>query len=80
MEQSDLTELTKRLDAIVLLLARTVPTNNDRPMREQIRLLSEAGLGPTHIGNIVGKSAKDIGSELAKIKKAKAAGAGARNG
>ena len=65
-------ELIKRLDAVIGLLAVTLPQpEHPRSLRDQIKLLDEAGLAPAEIGRIVGKPGKDVNSELAKIRAAK---------
>jgi len=62
-------ELIKRLDAVIGLLVVTLPQPEEpRSLREQIRLLDVAGLGPTEIGRIVGRPAKSVTSELARIR------------
>lgn len=44
-------ELIKRLDAVIGLLVVTLPQPDvPRSLREQIKLLDAAGLGPTEIG------------------------------
>lgn len=68
-------ELIKRLDALIGLLVVTLPQpDQPRSLREQIRLLDAAGLGPTDISRIVDRSPKDVGSELAKIRAGKKVG------
>lgn len=72
MNEKQVEELTKRLDAIIAILAAALPKPETVPsIRDQIQLLDRAGLGPTHIGRIVGKKAADVGSELAKLKNKK---------
>lgn len=62
-------ELIKRLDAVIGLLVVTLPQpEQPRSLREQVRLLDAAGLGPTDISRIVDKSPKDVTSILAKIR------------
>jgi hypothetical protein len=62
-------ELIKRLDAVIGLLVLTLPQpDQPRSLREQIRLLDAAGLGPTDISGIVARSPKDVTSILAKIR------------
>ncbi len=72
MNEKHVEELTKRLDAIIAILTVALPQPDTAPsLRDQIQLLDRAGLGPTHIGRIVGKKAADVGSELAKLKNKK---------
>lgn len=71
-------DVVKRLDAIVALLVILLPNlPEERSLREQIRLLSVAGMAPSEIAQIVQRPLKSVTSELAKIrgKKAKKRGA-----
>jgi hypothetical protein len=66
------TEITKRLDAIIALLATTLPKpEQPRSLTEQIQLLAAAGIGPTDIGRMLGKKPKDVTSVLARLKRTK---------
>jgi hypothetical protein len=72
MAEAGFPELIKRLDAVIGLLALTLPQpEHSRSLRDQIKLLDAAGLAPAEIGRIVGKPGKDVNSELAKIRAAK---------
>lgn len=72
MAEAGFPELIKRLDAVIGLLAVTLPQpEHPRSLRDQIKLLDAAGLAPAEIGRIVGKPGKDVNSELAKIRAAK---------
>jgi len=72
-------ELIKRLDAVIGLLVVTLPEPSEpRSLREQIKLLDAAGLGPTEIGRIVDRPAKSVASELARIRGKKKSGKKAR--
>jgi hypothetical protein len=65
-------ELIKRLDAVIGLLAVTLPQpEHPRSLRDQIKLLDAAGLAPSEIARIVGKPGKDVNSELSKIRAGK---------
>jgi hypothetical protein len=69
MAESGFPELIKRLDAVIGLLVVTLPQPKEpRSLREQIKLLDAAGLGPTEIGRIVDRPAKSVASELARIR------------
>ncbi len=69
MAESGFPELIKRLDAVIGLLVVTLPEPPEpRSLREQIKLLDAAGLGPTEIGRIVDRPAKSVTSELARIR------------
>lgn len=62
-------ELVKRLDAVIGLLVVTLPQpEHPRSLREQIRLLDTVGLAPSEIARIVGRPAKSVNSELARIR------------
>lgn len=62
-------ELVKRLDAVIGLLVVTLPQpEHPRSLREQIRLLDAVGLAPSEIARIVGRPAKSVNSELARIR------------
>jgi hypothetical protein len=75
MPEVGFSELVKRLDAVIGLLVVTLPQpDQPRSLREQIRLLDAAGLGQTDISRIVGRSPKDVGSELAKLRAGKKVG------
>lgn len=69
MSEIGLPELVKRIDAIIGLLVVTLPQPEEpRSLREQIRLLDAAGLGPSDISRIVGRPREAVSSELARIK------------
>ena len=72
MAKAGFPELIKRLDAVIGLLVATLPqTDQPRSLRDQIKLLDAAGLGPTEIGRIVDRPTKSVTSELARIRKGK---------
>lgn len=72
MAEVGFSELIKRLDAVIGLLAVTLSQpEHPRSLRDQIKLLDAAGLAPAEIGRIVGEPGKDVNSELAKIRAAK---------
>jgi hypothetical protein len=75
MAESGFPELIKRLDAMIGLLVVTLPQPEEpRSLRDQIKLLDAAGLGPTEIGRIVDRPAKSVASELARIRGKKKSG------
>jgi hypothetical protein len=75
MTQVGFPELIKRLDAVIGLLAVTLPQpEHPRSLRDQIKLLDAAGLAPAEIARIVGKPGKDVNSELTRIRAAKKGG------
>jgi len=61
--------LTERLDRLIRLVATGLV--RDKTQREQIWLLSKAGLPPREIAEIIGTSANTVRVELAAIRKAK---------
>jgi predicted RNA-binding protein YlqC (UPF0109 family) len=72
MNEDGLTEITKRLDAIIGILINTLnAAENPKSLSDQVRLLQLARLGPTDIGRIVGRKAKEITSLQAKMKTVK---------
>lgn len=76
--EAGFSDVVKRLDAIVALLVFLLPDlPEERSLREQIKLLSAAGLAPSEIAQIVHRPLTSVTSELAKIrgKKAKRRGA-----
>ena len=72
MPDTELSKISKRLDVVIALLLRMIEKDISRPSsREQISLLSELGLRPIEIANILGRSATYINKELAGIRKVK---------
>lgn len=66
-------EVVKRLDAMVALLVFLLPDlPEERSLREQIKLLSAAGLAPSEIARIVHRPQTSVNSELARIRGKKA--------
>jgi hypothetical protein len=79
MAESGFPELLKRIDSMIGLLVVTLPQPKEpRSLRDQIKLLDAAGLGPTEIGRIVDRPAKSVASELARIRGKKKGGKKAR--
>ena len=69
MAEIGLSEVVKRLDAVIALLAVTLPQPEEPPsLRDQIKLLDAAGLAPAEIARIVGRPATSVNSELARIR------------
>jgi hypothetical protein len=69
MDEIQFAAITKRLDAIIALVASSVQKTEHSPnLRETIQILSSAGLEPVDIASIVGKPRTDVNSILAKIK------------
>ncbi len=67
MPEVGLSELIKRLDAVIGLLVVTLPQpDHPRSSREQTKLLDATGLAPSEIAGIVDRPATSVNSELAR--------------
>jgi hypothetical protein len=73
MEREEaITLVNKRLGVIIALLLRSVPDDGvTRSLRDQIQLLSELGLRPRDIAEILGRTQTYVNKELASLRKAK---------
>lgn len=67
MERTQILELTKRLDAIIRLLALSLP--QDMTQQIKIELLSESGFQPKEIAGILGTTPATVSSALVRLKK-----------
>jgi DNA-binding CsgD family transcriptional regulator len=67
LESSQLKELTARMDAIITILALTLP--KDLTQGDKIVLLSDAGFQPKEIANILGTTANTVSVTLSKMKR-----------
>lgn len=68
-DKDDVLEITRRLDAILNVLLESMPVEGKKPtIRKRIRLLREAGLRPSEIGRILGKTQQYVNSVLAQSK------------
>lgn len=65
----DLKALTKRVDMLIKLVG--VGLVAGKTQREQIKLLSKAGLQPREIAELVGTSPNTVRVELAVMRKAR---------
>lgn len=71
---NDLTEVIKRLGVIVALLLRGLPeSGKSPPLRDQIQLLSELGVRPKDIAEILGRTPGYVSKELTTLRKSKKA-------
>jgi hypothetical protein len=71
MSDSDVREITRRLDVIANLLTTLVAGQEATPsVSSRIEVLSQAGLGPADIGRVIGKSRAYVGAVLSQKKKA----------
>jgi len=62
-------EITKRLDAMLNVLLESVERDSKRiPMGKRVELLHLAGLRPSEIARILGKTSGYVNVELARIK------------
>lgn len=74
-ELGDLSQVTRRLDIIINLLLQMRPKEARKvSMRAKIQELSDMGLSPAEIGEIVGWAPKSVSAELSKMKKAQKGG------
>ena len=62
-----LTEISKKLDVISRLLALSLPKAISQ--NQKMKILSELGLQPMAIANIIGTTANTVRVELSKMKK-----------
>lgn len=63
-------EITKRLDAIASILLESMNVEGKKPsMRKRIELLHAAGLKPTEIARIVGRTSMYVNVVLSQRKK-----------
>jgi hypothetical protein len=71
--QVELAEVNKRLGIVIALLLKALPKGNDAmSLRDQIKLLSELGVRPKDIADILGRTQTYIGKELASLRKSRA--------
>ena len=70
MENEDQTkELSRKMDTVIRLLAMEVARGRD--LRDQIKLLDQAGLKPADIADVLGKTPNAIRVALFSIRKSK---------
>jgi hypothetical protein len=63
--------LTQRLDIIIRLLMDAQRSYSKIKKKDQIVMLDSFGLTDNEIGNIIGWSRRDVGSELSKVRRSK---------
>jgi len=68
-EKTDPIEI--RLNAIIRLLSELLISQDKVTQNSLFKSLTQAGLGPTEIANLFGKSTGEIGSQLTRAKKSK---------
>ena len=67
MEEKQFKELNERMERITKLLSAVAIQG--KTFREQVKLLSDVGLGPTDIAQIVGKDVNTINVTKSLMKK-----------
>jgi hypothetical protein len=69
-QNSDVIELNKRLGVIIALLLRSMPKSGDSlSLRDQVQLLSELGIRPKDIADILGRTPTYVSKELTTLRK-----------
>ena len=69
-ENKYLLEINKRLGVVIALLLRMLPKDgHELSFREQIQLLSELGVRPKEIAEILGRTRGYINKELTTLRK-----------
>ena len=66
---NDLPEIIQRLDTLIKLVATSLLA--EKSQREQIELLSKAGLAPKEIAELIGTTPNTVRVALTAIRKAK---------
>lgn len=70
LTNKQLLELNKRLGVMISLLLRMVPREGPGiSLKEQVRILSDLGMRPRDIAEIVGRTASHVNKELAGLRK-----------
>jgi DNA-directed RNA polymerase specialized sigma24 family protein len=70
VESDEITkELSRKIDTVIRLLAMEVVRGRD--LRDQIKLLDQAGLKPAEIADVLGKTPNSIRVALFGIRKAR---------
>jgi len=67
VEDEELKEISRKLDTMVRLLA--IDVIRGRELRDQIKLLSQAGLKPTEIAEVLGKTSNSVRVALFGIRR-----------
>jgi transposase-like protein len=69
MQKSDTERISEQLDTLIQLVSVALTENKKR--RDQIRLLTQGGIGPTRIARILGTTANTVKVTVANMRKAK---------
>jgi hypothetical protein len=65
-------DITKRLGVVIALLLRILPKSGDAlSLRDQVQLLSDLGIRPKDIADILGKTSTYVNKELVGLRKSK---------
>lgn len=73
IERNALLEVNKRLGIVIALLLKALPKGHDAmSLRDQVQLLSELGVRPKDIAEILGRTQTYVGKELAGLRKNRA--------
>jgi hypothetical protein len=68
----DFSEINKRLGVMIALLLRSIPATGEKmSLHDQVDLLSELGMRPKDIAEILGRTPGYVTKELATIRKSK---------
>jgi len=68
-----LSEINRRLGIVIALLLKALPKEEGTmSLRDQVRLLSELGVRPKDIADILGRTQTYVGKELAGLRKKRA--------
>lgn len=67
-----LIELNKRLGVVIALLLKAIPKSSDgMSLRDQVELLTDLGVRPKDIAEILGRTQTYVNKELASLRKGK---------
>lgn len=73
MATDEILEVNRRLGVVIALLLKALPKGKETiSLRDQIQLLSQLGLRPKDIAEILGRTQTYIGKELASLRKNRA--------
>jgi hypothetical protein len=68
-ENTEIREVTRRLDAVLSVLLETVQAEGKKlSLAKRVEILHTAGLRPSEIARILGKTATYVNVELTRIK------------
>jgi hypothetical protein len=71
-KDNELVELNKRLGVVIALLLRAIPKSGDgMSLRDQVQLLTDLGVRPKDIAEILGRTQTYVNKELASLRKGK---------